>query len=176
MLLLKIAVFAFLVVVIPLLTRWFCYYLLDQEKDDAGDMQFLMTIVMALGWFLSSIIASNVDTQTQAVMDWQASLSSLTLNSYIQSQTSKTTVTNSTVTRYDYFIKGGGTYKSYWVDADDASVKLEDGALRIVAYKQVDIPNFFTKYLLPDMGGATGDSYIFYVDPQYAKDHLGIKE
>jgi hypothetical protein len=170
--LLKLAIFLFLVVGVPFIVGCVATCLSgDDDKGISWGMGFF--IVMFFVWFFGGMIAAGT-TESKWVKQWDTPLSSLTTNTYIKSTTSKSSVSNSTVARYDYYINNNGTYNNYWVNTDVASVKIENGALRLEAYKKVQIPNTFTKYLLPSWEGSEEWSYIFYVDPKYASENLGV--
>lgn len=170
----KLLIFLLIVFVIPFIIGCIVDNL-SQGRDDGFNAFAAFAGIFFFAWLIGGMIyGAHVKTENYVYGTYN--LSSLSLNSYIKSTTSKTSVSNSTEERYNYYIKSNDAYNSYWINSNYATLKLKEGALDLEVIKVKYEPTFFTKYVFPNIFINDDDVWnTFYVDPKYAEENLGIK-
>jgi hypothetical protein len=165
--------FLLIVVIIPLLIG----YIVEQfskGKNISSHAFATSMIVLFFAYFLGSI-AYGTTVQRENYVAETYHLSSISKNGYIKSTTSKSNVHNATVEKYEYFLNNNNEYRSYTVDAEDASVVIKEGALDLEVIKERHKPDFLTEYVIPSFFIKNyNEWYKFYVDPKIAQENLGI--
>jgi hypothetical protein len=165
--------FLLIVVVIPFLIGFVVEYL-SKNSNVAGHTCAVFVAILFFTWFFGGI-GYGITVQRESYVSETYHLSSISKNGYIKSTTSKSSVHNATVEKYEYFLNNNNEYRSYTVDAEDASVVIKEGALDLEVIRERYEKNFLTKYVIPSFFIKNyNEWYKFYVDPKIAQENLGI--
>jgi hypothetical protein len=146
----------------------------DKKNNGIGVIPAFMFLII---WFFGTMIWGLQYIPTKWSTSGTYHLSSLSDNTYVRSAHSKSTTTNTTMERFDYYIEESpGKFRSYWVNKDYSEVRIKDGALDLEIMKNAPVETFAAKYVIPWIfWPRESNYYIFYVDPKYAEQELGIQ-